>query len=150
MQTTVRRAAAPDIPQLVALMAEFYAEASFPLDRAWAGRSFAGLLAREELGAAWIATHGGEAAGHAVLTVRHSMEFGACDGFIDDLFVRPTRRRRGIGDALMRALFAEAQSRGLRALHVEVGRDNAPAQGLYARFGLKDRERQLLTVALGA
>ncbi|MBA4137533.1 MAG: GNAT family N-acetyltransferase [Opitutus sp.] len=148
MNPTTRRATPADIPALVGLMREFYAEAAYPLDDAWAAASFAALLAEPAFGAVWLAARDGAAVGHAVLTVRHSMEFGARDGFIDDLFVRPTARRQGVGNALLRELFAEAKKRELRALHVEVSRDNAAAHGLYARFGLKDRERQRLTVTL--
>jgi GNAT superfamily N-acetyltransferase len=149
MPAAVRRATPADLPALIELMAEFYGEASYPLDRAWAGQNFAALLAHDAWGAVWIAcADDGAPAGHAVLTVRHSMEFGARDGFIDDLFVRAAHRRGGVGDALLQAVFSEAKARGLRALHVEVGRDNAAAHGLYARFGLRDRERQLLTAVL--
>lgn len=148
MPPDVRRATPADLATLVELMAEFYAEAAQPLDRAWATASFARLLGSGALGAVWLATRDGQPAGHAVLTVRHSMEFGGGDGFVDDLFVRPAHRRHGLGDALLRELFAEAKRRRLHALHVEVGRDNAPAQALYARFSLKDRQRQLLTATL--
>ena len=148
MQLATRRATPSDVPLLVELMQEFYAETAVPLDTAWASASFQRLLAQDALGAVWVAEVGGEPAGHAVLTVRHSMEFGAADGFIDDLFVRAAHRRHGVGAALPRELFVEAKRRHLRAVHVEVGRDNAAAHGLYARFGMKDRERQLLTALL--
>lgn len=131
-------------------MAEFYAEAAFPLDRAWALRSFSTLLAQPSLGAAWVVTCDGRAAGHVVLTVRHSMEQGGLDAFIDDLFVRPAMRRRGLAALALETAIAECQRRGVLALHVEVAPDNLAATTLYARFGLRPRsdERLLLTRAL--
>jgi ribosomal protein S18 acetylase RimI-like enzyme len=80
------------------------------------------------------------------------MEYGAQDAFIDDLYIRPGHRRQGLGRAALKTLFAECERQSARALHVEVGRDNAAAQALYRSFGLGVLEaaRQLLTVRFGA
>lgn len=69
-------------------------------------------------------------------TARFSMEYGGMDAFIDDLFVRPDHRRQGAGAAALQRVLAECRERGGLALHVEAGRDNAAANGLYSRFGL--------------
>ena len=150
MNATIRRATAEDIPALVVLMDEFYAEAGFPLDRAWAGATFSALLAAPARGAAWIIFHGNEPGGYIVLTVRFSVEHGGLDAFIDELFVRSSHRRRGVGHVALGALFGECKRRGVLAVHVEVGRDNHAAHALYASHGLALRpdERQLLTVRL--
>jgi GNAT superfamily N-acetyltransferase len=105
MRTTIERAGQADIAALVELMSQFYAESSYALDRGWAAASFAQLLRDETRGAVWIARGGTEPAGHVVLTLRHSMEFGGLAGIIDDLFVRPQFRRQGVGSALLFALF---------------------------------------------
>lgn len=148
MQTTIHRADDDDIPDLVALMREFYGDSNYALDGAWAAASFAALLGESSRGAAWIARENGAPAGYIVLSLRHSMEFGGTDGFIDDLFVRASHRRRGLGRALMDELFADCRRRGVLAVHVETGFDNEAAKALYDRHGLKDRQRLLLTARL--
>jgi GNAT superfamily N-acetyltransferase len=148
---SVRPATVADIPALVSLMEEFYAESSFPLDRASAGKSFEALFREPARGAVWLLLDGGEAAGHVVLTTRFAMEHGGLDAFIDDLFVRPAHRRRGLARAGLEALFAECRRRGVLAVNVEVGDTNAPARALYGGFGLAPRtdRRVLLTTTLG-
>jgi ribosomal protein S18 acetylase RimI-like enzyme len=149
MTASARTATLDDVPALVALMQEFYAEADFDLEHEVAGDSFLALLRQPQLGQVWLLQDNGAAAGFLVLTVRFAMEFGGLDGFIDDLFVRATSRRRGLASAGLKALLLESHRRGLLALHVEVGEDNAAAQTLYRAFGLApgtDR-RQFLTVA---
>ncbi|HEX8071599.1 MAG TPA: GNAT family N-acetyltransferase [Pyrinomonadaceae bacterium] len=140
-----------DISVLVDLMQEFYAEAGYALDRRWASASFAALLKDRARGAVWLVACDGAPAGYVVLTIRFSMEFGGLDAFIDDLFVRAAYRRRGAGRAALRALFDECARLGVRAVHVEVGHDNAAAQALYASYGLAPGGdgRQMLTVRLG-
>ena len=64
---TVRRVGTDDTPLLVALMAEFYAESEFSLDRQWASDSFSALLGDDAKGAVWIAFQDGEPAGYVVL-----------------------------------------------------------------------------------
>ena len=99
----VRLATRSDIGTLVASMREAYAEASYPLDQRWAEAAFEKLFEDSDRGCGWIAEYEGAAAGHAVLTLRYAMEHGALSGHIDDLFVRPELRRRGIGHALVSA-----------------------------------------------
>ena len=122
------------------------------LDNEWAAGSFSTLLGDRTKGAAWIVSDGPEPAGYVVLTLRHSMEYGGQDAFIDDLYVRPRYRRQGLGRAALSALFADCEQRELSALHVEVSRNNPAAQALYRSFGLSvvDDARQTLTARFGA
>ena len=133
-----------DIPALIGLMAEFYAESGFPLPEANARAAFTRLLSDPGLGGAWIARDAGEPVGHVVLTVCFSMEYGALRGFVDDLFVRPSARGRGIAGALIDAVVADCSARDVRALLVEVGPDNESGRRVYEKAGLVDTKHLLL------
>jgi ribosomal protein S18 acetylase RimI-like enzyme len=150
MPTTIRKATLYDVPVLVDLMQEFYAAADYPLDKDWAAASFSALLQDDSRGVVWIVLHDSEPAGYVVLTIRFSMEYGGLDAFIDDLFIRPSYRHRGLGRAALSALFAECERRKVIAVHVEVGHDNVAAEALYRSYGLEPYNdgRQMLTVRL--
>lgn len=150
MAPYIRPATDADTPALVALMTSFYAEADFPLPAGPAARAFQHLLADPRLGGVWLAEAAGEAIGHAVLTVCFSMEYGGLRGFLDDLYVLPAARGRGTGAALLAAVRTEAAARGVRALHVEVGPENATARRLYMRAGYADSGHLFLTLPLAA
>jgi GNAT superfamily N-acetyltransferase len=130
-------------------MSEFYAEADFTLPPTAAVNAFATLLSSSELGAVWLAEVSQSAVGHVVLTVAFSMEYGGRRGFIDDLYVRPAFRNRGIGAALLAAARAGAVARGLGALCVETGLEDHPARSLYARAGYADSGHAFLVQPLG-
>ena len=151
MPPTLRNASAEDIPVLLDLMRDFHGESGRALDREWAEGVFAVFFLDPSHGAIWIASCEGTVAGYVVLTVRFSMEFGGLDAFIDDLFVRPSFRRRGLGQLLLGALFDECRKRGVLAVHVETGPDNGPARGLYEACGLRlpGDSRVKLTAELG-
>ena len=138
------------MPALIDLMAEFYGESSFPLDRAWAAQAFAELLKDSSRGAVWLLEVDGAPAGHVVLSVRFAMEFGGLLGYIDDLFVKQDYRRRGVARAGLDVLLEECRRRGCRAIHVEVAPDNVAANALYRSYGLAPGadERLQLTAVL--
>jgi GNAT superfamily N-acetyltransferase len=148
--TSVREATPGDIPRLVSLMAEFYAESDYPLPTEAATRAFASLLDDTRLGRVWLIEADGEPAGYVVLTVGYSMEFGGLRGFVDDLFVRAAYRGRGLASAVLAEVRRTAEALGVRALLVEVGPDNDRARRVYTRSGFVDSGRLLLTQPLAA
>jgi ribosomal protein S18 acetylase RimI-like enzyme len=148
MAPTVRRAGPDDIPALLALMTEFYAESGYRLDPERAGMAFDRLLGNDHLGQVWLVELAGAAAGYLVLTTCFSMEFGGLCAWVDDLFVRPAARNHGLAGRLLDAARQSAEAAGVRALHLEAAADNAPAQRAYRRAGFRPVERQLLTLEL--
>lgn len=146
----IRPAIPADVPALVVLMTEFYAESDYVLPSAPATRAFEMLLADARLGGAWLAEEDGTPVGHLVLTLSFSMEYGGLRGFIDDLYVRPAARGRGVAAALLTAARVAALERGVRALHVEAGPDNLVARRVYERAGYADSGHLLLTLPLAA
>jgi GNAT superfamily N-acetyltransferase len=141
-------ATSDDIPQLVDLMAEFYAEAGYPLNREHAASAFDSLLADERLGRIWIIQSNLAAAGYVVLTVRFAMEYGGLIACVDDLFVRPRFRNAGLASAALAEVRTFCYTIGLRALTVESARDNGSAQTVYRRTGFVPNDRQLMALEL--
>ena len=81
--------------------------------------------------------------GYVVICFGWSVEFGGLDAIIDELYVRPGVRGRGIASEALIALPRALSQHGLRAVHLEVDRDNAPAIKLYRRAGFRERERYM-------
>jgi ribosomal protein S18 acetylase RimI-like enzyme len=146
----VRRATTADVPALVALMGEFYAESGFPLPVAEATGTFNRLLSAPHLGAAWLMTAGDVPAGFAVLTTAFSMEYGGLRGFVDDLFVAPQYRRQGFASAALDAVKRASTELGVRALLVETSLANDAAVRVYRRAGFVENGRLLLTMPLAS
>jgi ribosomal-protein-alanine N-acetyltransferase len=57
--------------------------------------------------------------------------------WVQNVGVRRSAQRRGIGRRLVEALLAEAERRGVRKVLLEVAVDNAAAQRLYAQYGFE-------------
>lgn len=145
MTNSAKPATSGDIGVLIDLMTEFYEESGYGLNRGLSRRAFGELMQDPSLGRVWLLQHKGQVAGYIVLTVGFSMEYGGRDAFVDDLFVRSKFRGLGLGRCGLDALLAECRARGVRAVHLEVGRSNEPAKKLYAKYGFQYNDRQLLT-----
>ncbi len=144
----VRRATAADIPLLVTLMSEFYAESEFTLNPARATQAFDALLASDERGFVLLVRDGGNDVGHLVVTFGFSMEYGGLVAVLDDLYVRPHARGAGAAGRALAAMRAECAMRGIRAVHVETAHDNGRATAAYRRAGFEPVERAHLTLRL--
>ena len=59
------------------------------------------------------------------------------EGYISNVAVAPTYRRRGLGDRLICELMERAKTRGLAFVTLEVRESNAPAIALYAKHGFR-------------
>ena len=87
--------------------------------------------------AAVIARQGDEPAGFALFFHNFSTFLGRPGIYLEDLFVRPSFRGRGIGKALLAHLAALARDRGCGRLEWAVLDWNQPAIDFYASIGAK-------------
>jgi ribosomal protein S18 acetylase RimI-like enzyme len=141
-----RPAVATDVDRLVDLMRDFYAGFSYPFDETAARAALVPVLAPDsERGRLWMIEADGQTAGYVALMLGHSLEYRGRDAFLDELYVVPAWRKRGFGIAAMELVARACRELGVRALHLEVERDNTAAQTLYRRFGFEDHDRYLMT-----
>jgi ribosomal protein S18 acetylase RimI-like enzyme len=103
------------------------------------------FLAEPSLGKAWIFSDGADIAGYIVLTLGFSFEYHGREAFVDELYVEPQYRRRGIGREALRFVDEQARAMGVIALHLEVDHGNDSALELYQRAGYQDHDRHLMT-----
>jgi len=146
----LREATPDDIGLLVQMMTEFYAEAGYPLDATRASAAFSDLQRSPMLGRAFLIRAFEVDVGYIVLTLTFSMEYGGLTACVDDFYIRASDRGQGAGGAAMHQMRQIAESLGVRAIHLEVGRDNDVAQAVYRKAGFVDNDRQLLTLTLAS
>jgi ribosomal protein S18 acetylase RimI-like enzyme len=143
MTLTARRATADDAPALLRMCRDFHNEDGSPLDAA--GEATITHVAKgEPLAPAYMLEDNGSLAGYFILTLGYSVENGGMDGFIDDIFLLPELRGRGLGRKAVALAVEAAKDVGIRALLLEVEAHNERAYGLYRKMGFADTQRRLL------
>ena len=147
MSISLRLADPADLPRLLALAQAFHAEDGHALD-ARGEAAMAALLADTDKGRLWLIVAAGEPVGYAALCFGFSIEYGGRDAFIDDIYVVPEARGKGIGSRILDLVCAAARDCGCLALHLEVMEDNAGAARLYERHGFRDRSSRLMSLRM--
>ncbi len=137
--------AKPDaIAPLLTLVARFHEEYGLETTEEHRRAALEPLLEGSPHGAVYLIGPARAPVGYLVVTFGWSVEFGGLDGFVDEVFVRPSVRGRGIGTEALLALGRALTGTGLRALHLEVDRSDEAKHRLYRKAGFRLRERYAL------
>ena len=147
-ETNFRPATETDATSLLDLESRFFAGEGYPFDRSEARAAIIRLLREPERGRIWVAIHEERLAGYLILTFGYSIEFHGIDALVDELYLEPEVRGRGLGKKALALAEAACIELGIRSLHLEVERGKAAAQELYRKCGFKDHDRYLMTKLL--
>jgi GNAT superfamily N-acetyltransferase len=134
-----------DIDKLAAFMREFYEYDHIAYDEQAAREALEKFLSRALPARVWVIVSDEEAVGYMALTFGCSLEFRGKDAFLDEIYIREDRRGQGIGQRALEFIEEVCRAEGVKALHLEVERENARAQVLYRKSGFKDHDRYLMT-----
>ena len=144
MSAALHLARPEHLDQVLALVATFHEEQGITQDDTTRHAALAPVLEGTPYGAVYIIGPTRAPIGYVVMTFSWSVEFGGMDGFVDEIYIRPRVRGRGIATEVLLELPKALADAGIIALHLEVDRDNDTAQRLYGRTGFKPRERYML------
>jgi ribosomal protein S18 acetylase RimI-like enzyme len=134
----VRRASVEDAAEIARLLHDFNAEFGEPTP------PLAALTERlgELLGAgeALVLLAGSPPHGLALLRFRPSLWADGLEAYLEELYVAPSERGRGIGRALLDAAMEAARKVGATHFELTTGETDTAARGLYESAGLTNRE----------
>jgi len=146
MSAALTLATAEHFDRLMVLITAFHTEAGIEQSDAHRAAAITPLLEGSPHGAAYLIGPPRAPIGYIVVCFGWSLEFGGMDGFVDELFIRPGVRRRGVASEVLISLPRALAGAGLKALHLEVAAENASARRLYKRAGFAVRDGyQLMT-----
>jgi ribosomal protein S18 acetylase RimI-like enzyme len=142
----IRDATVLDVPALLRMMRSLAEHPPvIPFDEGKVRAALEKFLAHAELGQAWLLWLREKPVGYVILTLGYSFEFRGRDAFVDELYIEPEFRRKGLGRSAMEFVEKKAREREVNAVHLEVDCDNDAAAELYRRAGYADHGRHLMT-----
>jgi len=134
----VRLAGAQDAGAIARLLDQFNLEFSEPSP----GIEFLAEQARRLLAAGEITVllSGDGPDGFALLRFRPALWSGGLEAYLQELYVIPDLRGRGIGRTLLESVLDLARERGAVGIDLNTGETDIAARALYAGMGFTNRE----------
>ena len=137
-----------DVPALLPFVREFYHHFKYPFHEAQKSDVLRRLVQDGSLGRIMLIKHNNNAIGYVLIAFSFSLEFEGSIAFIDELFIEPTGRQKGVGSQVLVQVERLCASLGLKAVRLESEAHNERATALYARSGYHDHKRHLMTKLL--
>jgi ribosomal protein S18 acetylase RimI-like enzyme len=137
-KTEIRRGRVADAPGIARLLHDFNSEYSEPTPGVPALTEYSRrLLATGEM-TVLLAGKGPD--GIALIRFRNSVWTGGLEAHLQELYVVPALRGRGIGRALLEATIALAREAGAAGVDLNTGATDTVARALYESAGFSNRE----------
>lgn len=134
----IRRAGPEDAADIAQLLHDFNAEFEDPTPEV---EVLSGYVTRLlELGEMTVLLAGEGPDGISVLRFRLSVWTGEPEAHLQELYVAPPLRGRGIGRALLEASLAAARKAGATGIDLNTGETDRAARALYESLGFTNRE----------
>lgn len=150
MSAAITLANGEHMAQLLALMARRATETTdtSEADDAHIARQHAlkPLLSGGPEGAVWLVGPPRAPLGYVIVTFGWNVGLGGREAWIEDVFVRPSVRRRGIGREVLHAIGVSLRQAGVRALQVRIPEKETTAISFCASAGFSpDPAMSLMT-----
>jgi ribosomal protein S18 acetylase RimI-like enzyme len=130
-----------DLDALLPLVEALHTGDGDPFDPQRTYDAFCVLLDHPEYGAVHVAAIDGDIVGYIVGSLGLSIEAGGRFLLIDELYVTPAWRGRGLARDLLASLLPYAHVHGCRVVELEVGWENDHARTWYERLGFEQHRR---------
>jgi GNAT superfamily N-acetyltransferase len=136
--SAIRRAEAGDAATVAQLLHDFNSEyEDYTPGVAVLTERLGELLADGEI---TVLLAGDPPTGFALFRLRPSLWAKAGDAYLEELYVIPAQRRKGIGRALLNAAIDSAREAGANHFELTTGETDKEARALYESRGLTNRE----------
>lgn len=141
MSTAINLGGPEDDERLLSLMARYHEERGLDYDDNHRAKVAAPLLDGSPLGAVWLIGPQRAPLGYVLVTFGWSVRLGGMIGWVEEVFIRPSVRSRGIGTEVLHAIAVSLGPAGIEALQVRVDGDERLAR-FCKRVGFATTEDQ--------
>jgi GNAT superfamily N-acetyltransferase len=141
MSADIRPITLKDISALLPLVEQYWTfEDVAEFDTARVTKELQRFCADPALGSGWIASVDGKPVGYLLAVYVFSLEHLGLTAEIDEFFVLPSARGKGIGDELLKLAEAEFIRRGCTNVALQLGKGNDRARTFYRAHGYDERD----------
>ena len=129
---------------IVRLLAIQLSEHQIDLDSGRLAAAVRGVLEDPALGFFMVLQVDARIVGAAYVSFIWALEHGGHSAWLEEIFIDPACRERGLGTRFLQAVIAECEARGCAALDLEIDAGHERARSLYRRHGFEELPRRRL------
>lgn len=145
----LRKMIAADVPVVVQMMHDFFAEFNYPFDFAVRKKQVEQVLVERKYGTIYICQMDRQIMGYQFIANTYSFEFGGKVAYLDEFYLISAVRKTGKGKQFIQLLQEELKQEGFASLRLEVENYNENAIKLYHTTGFTAHQtRFLMTCSL--
>ena len=136
----IRPIIARDVPALLPLVEQYWiSEDIMHFEAGRVAKQLERVCADPRRGSGWIASMRGAPVGYLLAVYVFSLEHLGLTAEIDEFFVLPSARGKGVGGELLRVAESEFTRRGCTNVSLQLGKGNDRARAFYRRQGYRER-----------
>jgi len=144
MTSEIKITSIEDLEILLPLVRAFHEFEDIHITEEQRKSSLTELLTNNALGGIWLIDYNRQSVGYIALCLGYSIEFVGKEAFIDEFYIRPEFRGKGLGKQTLEFIKIAAKDLNIRAIHLEVARTNTNAHKLYSHSNFEVREKYVL------
>lgn len=144
MNVTIQIASKSNLAELIPLIQAYHEFEGLTLTEIELESAVGKLISDKSLGGIWMIYTDKEFVGYIAICTGFSIEFAGKDAFIDEFYIIPEFRDKGVGRRVLALIKDEARKMNIKAIHLEVARTNQYAQSLYSKANFKAREKYVI------
>ncbi len=130
-----------ELDELLSLMRAYYDFDNLEYNLVKIQAAAEGLISDNKLGKIWLIAYQMEYIGYIAITFGYSLESGGRDAVVDEFYIMEKHRDRGIGKSILNQVEDFLKHEQIKALYLEVDRENQKAKKFYVSQGFESRER---------
>ncbi len=140
----IRKASKVDLPQVLKLVCAYHEYEDIKLSDRQRETSVRSLMNDRSLGGIWLVYSDELPVGYIALCFGYSIEFSGREATVDEFYIMPEYRGKGLGTKVLEFITTEARKHDIKVLHLEVARSNKKARKLYSQAGFTTREKYVM------
>src|SRR3712207_5109294 len=115
---TFLEASKADIDTILLMMEDFYAIDKYAFNKEVSRKNVEIFIQNSNYGKLWIIKQQEIIIGYTVLALGFSFEYGGVTAFIDELYLIPDYRNKGLGKMILEFVLNRAREMGIQSVHL--------------------------------
>jgi GNAT superfamily N-acetyltransferase len=140
---SLERGKESDLDAVTPLVRAFYLDFGFAWDEGRKSNILRKILRSPPMGCLWVVRNSDQVVGYALVIFFLSLEFDGRVAVLDEFFLEPRHRGKGLGGWVLEQLTTRLAGEGIEVIRLEVDNRHADASSLYARCGFRREPREV-------